>query len=406
MTRQREPGIMTGIALLLPITLSAMAIVLLTPSLPQIMREFSGVAGYAYWVPMVLTIPALCVALLSPVAGMMGDYFGRRRLLLASFALYAVVGVLPVFLHDLRSILISRIGVGMAETLIMVLSTTMIGDYFHGPARDRWLAGQTAFASISAVVFLNVGGLLGRFGWRAPFWVYLCALVMMGLVLRFTWEPADKSDEADEAASPDVGWSGFPWSRMAVILAITVFGSVLFYTVQIQASSGLALLGLDDPARVGFLTSVAALGVPLGTLLYSRMGRIPVPRLLVIEFVALMLGFLMMGRAASPAVFLIGCFVNQVGSGMLLPTLLVWAMSLLTFDIRARGAGIWTSAFAFGQFLSPVTVTFAASHAGGLQAAFTVFSVATMLGLWVIVLIARHIGRGADDVAMHSMPHG
>lgn len=406
MTRQRDPGMMTGIALLLPITLSAMAIVLLTPSLPQMMREFSTVAGYEYLVPMVLTIPALCVALLSPLAGMLGDRFGRRRLLLASFVLYAVVGVLPVFLHDLRSILISRIGVGMAETLIMVLSTTMIGDYFHGPARDRWLAGQTAFASLSVLVFLNVGGLLGTFGWRAPFWVYLLALVMMALVLLFTWEPKGDSDHGADTAAHDPGWAAFPWSRMMVILAITVFGSVLFYTVQIQASSGLAVLGLSDPARIGFLTSVASIGVPLGTLIYSRVGRIPVPRLLVVEFVALMLGFLMMGRATSPAVFLIGCFVNQVGSGMLLPTLLVWAMSLLTFDIRARGAGIWTSAFAFGQFLSPVTVTFAASHAGGLQAAFTVLSAATMAGLCVIVLIARHIGRGPDAVAMPHVPHG
>lgn len=406
MTAKRQPGMITGIALLLPVTLSTMAIVLLTPSLPQMMEEFSGVAGYQYLVPMVLTIPALCIALLSPLAGMLGDYFGRRRLLLAAFALYAAVGVMPVFLRDLHSILVSRIGVGIAEALIMVLSTTMIGDYFHGPARDKWLAAQTAFASVSVLLFLNVGGLLGTFGWRAPFWVYVSALMMMALVLRFTWEPAGDRNDGAERAAQDVSWAAFPWSRMSVILAITVVASMLFYTVQIQASSGLALLGLSDPARIGFLTSVASIGVPLGTLVYSRVGHIPVRRLLVIEFAALMLGFLMMGLAASPGLFLLGCFTNQIGGGMLLPTLLVWAMSLLTFEIRGRGAGIWQSSFAFGQFLSPVAVTFTASHAGGLQPAFTVFSLATMLGLGVIVLIARHIERGPEDVAMPSIPHG
>ncbi|HZV09504.1 MAG TPA: MFS transporter, partial [Novosphingobium sp.] len=68
---------MTGVALLLPITLSTMAIVLLAPVLPGILKEFSGVPGFEYWVPMILTIPALCVALFSTLAGAAGDYFGR-----------------------------------------------------------------------------------------------------------------------------------------------------------------------------------------------------------------------------------------------------------------------------------------------------------------------------------------
>jgi MFS family permease len=406
MIHHRQPGAMTGIALLLPITLSTMAIVLLAPILPQMLREFRAVAGHDYWVPMVLTIPALCIALLSPLAGMLGDFFGRRRLLIGSFLLYALVGVLPVFLHDLPAILVSRIGVGVAEALIMVLSTTMIGDYFHGPARDKWLAGQTAFASLSALVFFNVGGQLGGLGWRAPFWVYLSSLVMMALVLLFTWEPAnDRGDEA-EAAPHHGSWAGFPWSRMLIILAITVYGALFFYTVQIQASSGLALLGLTDPGRIGFLTSLASIGVPLGTVLYSRIGRMPVQRLLAMEFATLALGFMVMGQGGSPKVFLIGCFINQVGAGMLLPTLLVWAMSLLSFEIRGRGAGLWQSAFALGQFLSPVAVTFAASHTGGLQGAFTTLSLGALLGLIIIALIAGRIGRGAQDVTMPRALHG
>eukprot|EP00456_Euglypha_rotunda_P038361 TRINITY_DN2948_c0_g2_i1.p1 TRINITY_DN2948_c0_g2~~TRINITY_DN2948_c0_g2_i1.p1 ORF type:complete len:119 (-),score=24.41 TRINITY_DN2948_c0_g2_i1:21-377(-) len=118
---------------------------------------------------MILTIPALCVAIFSPFGGMLGDLFGRRRLLLASFLAYALVGVAPLFLTSLPAILISRVGVGVAEALIMVLSTTLIGDYYKGAARDKWLAGQTAFASLSALLFFNLGGQLGGFGWRAPF---------------------------------------------------------------------------------------------------------------------------------------------------------------------------------------------------------------------------------------------
>lgn len=381
MTKHHTPTFMTGLALLLPITLSTMAIVLLAPILPALLDEFRNVPNSEYWVPMILTVPALCVALFSPLAGMLGDWFGRRRLLLWAFVGYAIVGIAPIFLADLPAILASRVLVGIAEALIMVLTTTMIGDYFEGPARDKWLAGQTAFASMSALVFFNIGGQLGHFGWRAPFWVYLSALAMLALVLRFTWEPAEKDalDEA-EAAPHHASWAGFPWARMAGIIGITIYGSVLFYTVQIQAPVGLTTLGITDPGKTGFLTSIASIGVPLGTYLFSRFGHSAVARLLLIEFGLLTLGFALMGSAASPTTFLIGCFINQLGAGMLLPTLLVWTMSGLPFEIRGRGAGLWTGAFSVGQFLSPVAVTMAGKEFGGLLAAFGALSFAALFG--------------------------
>ncbi|SEJ15885.1 Predicted arabinose efflux permease, MFS family [Sphingobium sp. AP50] len=393
----QEPGFLTGFSLLLPITLSTMAIVLLAPILPQLMSDFSDVPGYEYWVPMILTIPALCVALFSPFGGMLGDWFGRRRLLLASFLAYALVGVAPLFLTSLPAILISRVGVGVAEALIMVLSTTLIGDYYKGAARDKWLAGQTAFASLSALLFFNLGGQLGVFGWRAPFWVYASALLMFVLVLRHTWEPRC---ETGREKAQSTGWAGFPWRRMLIIMAITIYGSIFFYTVQIQASSGLHVLGMSDPARIGFLTSVASIGVPMGTLLYSRIGRWPVRGLLLLEFILLAIGFGIMGLAREWEAFLMGCFLNQIGAGLLLPTLLVWAMSLLSFEIRGRGAGMWQSSFAFGQFLSPVVVTLLSKQAGGLMAAFGLLSLGALIGVILALVVPFRRGEQAMEVAV------
>lgn len=397
---QRQPGFMTGISLLLPITLSVMAIVLLAPIMPLLLTTFADVRGHEFLVPMVLTVPALCVAFFSPLAGMAGDYFGRRRLLLWSFVGYAIVGMMPVFLTDLTVILISRIGVGMAEALIMVLSTTMIGDYFKGEARDKWLAAQTAFASMSALVFFNLGGQLGRFGWQTPFWVYGSALLMLILVLRYTWEPAADNSGRAEQAPRETSWAGFPWGRMMTIVAITIYGSVFFYTVQIQAPLGLTTLGWDDPAKTGFWTSVASIGVVLGTYIYSRIGRLPVKTLLLMEFTMLSIGFAIMGSSISPWIFLVGCFINQLGAGLLLPTLLVWAMSLLPFAIRSRGAGMWTGAFSIGQFLSPLTVTLAGKAFGGLLPAFLFLSGAAVVGIIIALLGNFRRGEDADMAAV------
>lgn len=368
---KRAAGFATGIALLVPITLSTMAVVLLVPILPQLQAEFADVPGAAYLVPMILTVPALCVAIFSPVAGILGDYFGRRRLLLWSLLVYGVLGIMPLFLSSIWSILASRVGVGITEALIMTLSTTLIGDYFKGARRDKWLAAQTAFASLSALLFFNVGGILGTIGWRAPFWVYASALVMLLGVAYFTWEPGKEPGTGEnERHLHNISWVAFPWSRMAGIILVTIFASILFYTVQIQSSPGLVLLGLTSSAHIGFLTSVASIGVPLGTLIYSRVCLMPVQRLLLVEFSVLGAGFMLMSSAGTVPAFMIGCGLNQIGAGMLLPTLLVWAMSQLAFEVRARGTGIWQSAFALGQWLSPIVITTISLRVDGLLPSF------------------------------------
>lgn len=397
---RQSAGFMVGISLLLPITLTTMAVVLLTPIVPDLMVEFKAVPHHEYWVPMILTMPSLCVALLCPFAGMLGDYFGRRSLLLLALALYAIVGVVPVFLTDITQILLSRVGVGIAEALIYVLSTTLIGDLYDARARDKWLAAQTAVASMSALVFFNLGGILGEDGWRTPFWAYGSAVVMLLLVWAYTSEPkGDVVPPKDLSQAPkEFSWEGFPWKTMGLIVAITIYASIFFYTVQIQAPSGLALLGISSPAARGFLTSIASIGVPIGTFIYSRLAvRWAVRRLLLVEFALLSAGFMLMAKAGMITGFLIGCFVNQLGAGMLLPTLLVWSMSILRFEFRGRGTGMWQSAFAFGQFLSPLLVTFADTQVGGLFSAFLVLSIAALGGVIIALLVARP-GRAKKNV--------
>jgi len=159
---ERQPGTLQGILLILPITMAVMGLIVLVPVLPQIFEHFKDVSGVEYLVPLMLTLPALCVAILSPIAGVVVDFFGRRKTLIVSLFVYATVGILPIFLESLTAIIISRAALGAAEALIVISSTTLIGDYFHGRDREKWLANHTAVASISSIFLAFLGGALGE----------------------------------------------------------------------------------------------------------------------------------------------------------------------------------------------------------------------------------------------------
>src|ERR1700691_3226637 len=76
------------------------------------------------------------------------------------------------------------------ESVVMTVSTTMICDYFSGKSRERWLAGQTATASLSALAIIPLGGVLAaNYGWHGPFYIYIYSLLLVAGVAIFIWEP-------------------------------------------------------------------------------------------------------------------------------------------------------------------------------------------------------------------------
>ncbi len=383
---ERTAGLLQGIMLLLPITLAVMGIVVLVPVLPRMMAHFAHIPNHQYLLQGgVLTMPALCVMLFSPLAGWLADRFQRRRTLLIAMFAYAFLGIAPIFLDDLFAIIATRVGVGMCEAVIMTVTTTLICDYFSGPAREKWLASQTAIASLSSLGLVYIGGLLGSaYGWRGPFWTYLFSLLLLIGVLAFTWEPQKAKSDAPAQGVVAVN---FPWARLSGICAITLFASVMFYAIQTEGSLALEALGVTDPARIGKLTAIANLGVPLGTLVFRGLARWPLALLLSCEFAVIGAGFIWMGKAADSGAFVLAAGLNQVGCGMVLPTLLTWATRGLAFEVRGRGTGLWTGTFSMGQFLSGLVITFIGEHAGGLSSAFIVVGATAMTAAGLSFLV-------------------
>jgi MFS family permease len=363
-----------------------MGIVLLVPIVPQMYANFSAVPNADYLIQGgVLTMPALCIALFSTFAGWFADAVGRRRLLIGAVLLYSVVGIAPIFLDDLYAIIVSRIGVGLCEAAILTLSTTMIGDYFSGHEREKWLASQTAVASISAVLLIMLGGWLGSlYGWRGPFAVYASGFLFAVALIAFTWEVDGTPAPSVAAASKGLP---FPWLHMAGVCGVTLLASIMFYTMQTQGGFAWNILGISDPARIGVLTSIASLGVPLGTFIFrGATRRLSTSQLLALEFLIIATGFMAMGNSHDYRLYLLAASLNQIGCGMILPTLLIWAIRGLAFEVRGRGTGLWTAVFSVGQFASGITMTYFAKIMGGLLPAFSALAAVCVFACAIAVM--------------------
>jgi MFS family permease len=403
-----KAGTATGLSLILPVALSTMGAVLLAPIVPKLFEQFHDVPNANYWVPALLSVPALCIALFSPLVGALADRVGRRRLLIASMIVYSFCGMAPLVLDNFNALFASRIGVGICEAVVMTCSTALIGDCFAPAERDRWLGSQAATASITAFCMFPLAGKLGDlWGWRGPFLIYGSGLLFLIGVLLFTREPKRSEafglDESFVASSPS---GAFPWRHMLTVCVITVVGGVMFYILQFQMASAMKALGVSNATNTGLLISIASLGVPVGAIGFGYIKRwLSIRSLLLIEFTMMAIGFYGMCKATSPLVFIVPGIINQIGAGLMLPTLLTWGMQPLTFENRARGTGIWQGTFAVAQFLSTLAFSFVMARVSDLQAAFGVFAAVAAVSVVMLLVFSRFITSRADGGKMVHLGH-
>ncbi|MDZ7740455.1 MAG: MFS transporter [Bacteroidota bacterium] len=140
--------------LLLASTMTIMAGATIAPSLPQMEKVFSESEHAAFFSRLILTIPALFIAFLSPLAGYIIDEYGRRKTLLYSLALYALAGTSGLYLTNIYAILAGRALLGVAVAGTMTTTITLIGDYFEGMERRRFMGYQGSFMGMGGVVFI------------------------------------------------------------------------------------------------------------------------------------------------------------------------------------------------------------------------------------------------------------
>lgn len=381
----RQGNLAQSLLLLLGSCLPVLGAVLLAPLLPLIHSEFAQTPGVEILTPLTIAAPALTIALISPLAGMLADRYGRKRLLVLILPVYALAGTAPIFLDSLPLIVASRFALGAAEAVIMTICTTLIGDYFHGAQRERMLALQTVFTSVSAVVFVIVGGVLGAQGWRTAFWLYAVGFAFCPLAALLLWEPVSRGDGNAAAARTPM-----PWARLAPLIVLTLLMAVGFYVVPSQGAFLLRAVGVSDPALAGAVNGGAQAAVFAGALSFRLFRRaFGFGVINAAGFVLSGAGLVGLGLAQSLPQIVGAAVVNGFGLGVLLPGLLSWIVGALGLSQRGRGAGAFTAAFFLGQFASPLIVLAASGPAGGLSAAILAVGVATLIGAPLTLALGR-----------------
>jgi len=392
----REPRLIQALILLVTSSLTVLVTAVLGPSLPAMQAHFKDVAGADFWVPLTMTAPMLMMAGLSVFAGELADRVGRKPLLVGATILYALVGTAPLYLDSLPAIIASRFALGVMEAVLMTVSTTMIGDYYEGARRERFMSLQTTVASISAFLFNTLGGAIAEHGWRAPYAVFAAALLLAPLMVIFLWEPTSRATMS--AAEFEQDSQLFKPGQLVLTCVLAVLLGIGFLTVPVHFGYLHGAIGVQSPAQIGMAYGANSLGVISGTLLFGWVlaARLRVPLQLAIGALIAGLGFVMMKTAGDYGALTLAGAVNGLGFGILLPTMVTWNMRDLPVSRRGMGTGAFQSCLFLGMFLNPILIVGLEKSLAAPRAAAVGVEGMVVLALGVLALASALMpaGRG------------
>lgn len=344
------------VTLTLLTALSALTLNMILPSLPAIARELSARDSVA---ALAVSAYMLASALFQLTLGPVSDRLGRRPVMLAALAVYALASAGCLLAQDIGTLLACRVVQGVIVAGTVVSSASV---------RDRWGARESAAklgaiaSAMAAAPMLGplLGGWLdGVLGWRAVFGLYAA---LGAVLLAVAWVDMGETRRPGLPPPRLRDWAALLGSaRYWAFVLCAAFSVGAFYVfvtgVPYVATAQWAL----SPARVGLGVGSITGGFLLGALLTTRLApRLGIAPLIVAGRLAAALGpaagLVLFASGVSHPLALFGTTLCVgLGNGLTLSNANAGAMSVRP-DLAGTAAGLAGAlSVALGALLSGLT---------------------------------------------------
>lgn len=199
--------------------LTVMAGAAVAPALDVIQTYFSD--ANQTLVQMIISIPALFIALTNFIFPKLCKIFRAKTLVLAGLILYVVGGCAAGVFSNIYLVLVFRALVGVGVGIIMPMSTGLLSFYYTRDKQDRLMGYSSAMNQMGGVIATLISGMLASISWRASFLVYLMGLISIVLVLLYL--PNEKISGNDQKKETGVFAKNYMFIIAMFLLMFTFF---------------------------------------------------------------------------------------------------------------------------------------------------------------------------------------
>lgn len=225
-------------ALVASMLVLALDLTILNVALPTMAGELGATTRQQQWMADAYIVA--CAALMLP-AGLLGDRFGRRRMLVAGLTVFLAGSLLGALADSVQLIIAARALMGVGAALVTPLALAVLPTVFGPDERPRAVAAAATAGAAGLPLGPVVGGwMLDHFWWGSIF-VLNIPVIAIGITACLFLVPESKDPTAPtvDAVSTVLSAAG---------LAALIFGII-----------GIPVSGWGDPLVIGPLACAVAL---------------------------------------------------------------------------------------------------------------------------------------------------
>ena len=279
----RRRIIVTTAGMMMALLLASLDQTIVGTAMPRIIAELNGLQYYAW----VTTAYLVASTVMVPIAGKLGDLFGRKPFVLLGMVGFVLASALCGQSQNMIELVAFRGLQGVFGGMLMANVFTVIADLFAPKTRAKMQGLFAAVFGISSIIGPTIGGYLtDSLGWRWVFYVNLpvgiVAVTVIALGMPFvrtgkTWRHIDFTGAGllvltevplliALSISTEHDWLSAP---MLLLLGIALAAGVAFGLVELRETEPIVPLSLfrnvtfSVSVAVGFLSAVGMFGTIL-----------------------------------------------------------------------------------------------------------------------------------------------
>ncbi|MDD1703364.1 MAG: MFS transporter [Methanoregula sp.] len=359
-----KPSKWTFLFLMLAAMMILMGGAAVAPALPLISQAFPDASETS--ISLIVTLPALAIAITGLFLGILSDKIGKIRVLAASVAVFTIAGSSGYYLTSIPAILVGRFILGIGIAGIICTTSALIVCYYDGLTRARILGYQAAAMGVGVLILETSGGLLAGISWRAAFLIYLIGIVILAGVLLTMREPVRPGCEVIRASpgeSKAASDEKFPVAPLLLAYITLFMGNLLFFLMPtkfpflIAHMDAARIMGENTALTAGIFLGISGCASAILGIFYGRIAwRFHRYTILTVTLLAFGLGLCILGFANSLVMVGIAVVLVGIGEGLLMPTILTWIAAITPRQFLGRAMGGFSVSLNLGQFASALAV--------------------------------------------------
>ncbi len=392
-----KPNRLTLITLLCSSMIVLMGAAAVAPALKPMSEAFPDASMVT--ISLLVTLPALAVAITGMGIGYLADRFGKMKVFVASLVVFTVAGLSGFFLNTLETILAGRFILGIGIAGISTATTALTAEYYSGAERVKVISYQSAAMGIGVLFLETSGGSLADMGWQEPFLIYLIGVPILLLALFSVREPSKAY--RGESVMPPVE---IPNRRRKVALCYVMIFVALFLMFILPTNLPYHMTDLGYNLTVcGLMLGVLGVTQAAFSLLYARSSnKLNDKNAYLVALTLIGLAYCLLNFSSILAIFVA---MVLVGTGMGLITMTV--IGSLSHYSQAGGSGKvmggYSVAMNLGTFSSSIAIAPVIVAAGTYFLTFIYIGILVLAICAVFAVAAMVYGRKAKEDRKRAM---